>query len=173
MNWLDITIICLAAAGFVKGCSDGFVRQIVMLIALVAAIYLCSAVAVYIREYIREAGLMPAHAVTVVSYVLAFLLILCVIALVGHILHKIMDVTPLSLPNHLAGGIFALTFTVLFISLMLNIIAFSDRNSVLIPSEVKSRSRLYLPVKRVVPAIYAGNLFRRGGGNDNTELSGI
>jgi membrane protein required for colicin V production len=159
MNWLDITIACLAVTGFVKGYSDGFIRQMVMLIALVAAIYLCAAVAVYLRGFVRETGWLPERGVTVVSYVLAFLLIVCAIILVGNILHKVMDVTPLSFPNHLAGGVFALGFTILLVGLTLHVIDGSDRHSVLIPQDVKDKSRLYHPVKKIVPAVYIGSLF--------------
>ncbi|MDR1601021.1 MAG: CvpA family protein [Tannerella sp.] len=159
MNWLDITIVCLAVIGFVKGYSEGFIRQMVMLIALIAAIYLCAAVAVYLRGFIRETGWLPEHGVTVASYVLAFLLIVCVITLVGNILHKIMDVTPLSFLNHLAGGVFALGFTILLVGLTLHVIDGSDHDSILIPQDIKNKSRLYHPVKKIVPTVYIGTLF--------------
>ena len=35
MNWLDITLLCLAGIGFVKGLFDGIIKQVVSLIALV------------------------------------------------------------------------------------------------------------------------------------------
>jgi membrane protein required for colicin V production len=159
MNWLDIALICLVIIGFIKGYSDGLIRQVVMLIALIVAIYLCAALAVYIREYIRETDWLPEHGVTIVSYVLAFLLIVGVITFTGNILHKMMDVTPLSLLNHLAGGAFALAFTLLLLSLTFNIIDFSDRSSVLIPQKVKNKSRFYRPIKNIIPLIYIGDLF--------------
>ncbi|MDR1408623.1 MAG: CvpA family protein [Tannerella sp.] len=159
MNWLDIVLAGLLAVGFVKGCADGFIRQIVMLTALVAAIYLCGAVAVYLREMIRSTGWLPEQGVTVVSYVLAFVLIVAVITAVGNVLHRIMDVTPLSLLNHLTGGVFALIFTILLVSLTLNIIDRTDHDSTLIPYGVKNKSQLYRPVKQAIPLIYVGKLF--------------
>ena len=33
MNWLDITLLCLAGIGFVKGLFDGIIKQVVSLIA--------------------------------------------------------------------------------------------------------------------------------------------
>lgn len=39
MNWLDITLLCLAGIGFVKGLFDGIIKQVVSLIALVIAIF--------------------------------------------------------------------------------------------------------------------------------------
>ena len=41
MNWLDITLLCLAGIGFVKGLFDGIIKQVVSLIALVIAIFFC------------------------------------------------------------------------------------------------------------------------------------
>ncbi|MDR0757584.1 MAG: CvpA family protein [Tannerella sp.] len=159
MNWLDITIVCLAVIGFVKGYSDGFIRQMVMLTALVVAIYLCGAVAVYLRSFILETGMLPERGVTVVSHVLAFLLIVCITVFAGNILHKAMDVTPLSFPNHLAGGVFALGFTLLLVSLTLNVIDGSALRPVLIPQDIRNESRLYHPVIKIVPAVYIGSLF--------------
>lgn len=159
-NWLDLIIIALLTLGFVKGYADGLIRQVVMLLALVAAIYLCGALSVYIRGWIAATHWLPAHAVVIASYVVAFILIAATVSCFGSVLHKIMDVTPLSLFNHLAGGAFALIFTALVISLALNIMEYSDRNAALIPPEAKRRSHLYEPVRRILPLIYTGNLFK-------------
>ena len=47
MNWLDITLVCLAGLGFVKGLFDGFIKQVVSLLALVLAIYFCGQIALW------------------------------------------------------------------------------------------------------------------------------
>ena len=81
-NWLDIVIICLVGTGFLKGWIDGFIRQMVALFALLAAIYLCAKVAVFIREYILQTW-FPENTVAVVSYVIAFVCILMMVTLIG------------------------------------------------------------------------------------------
>ncbi|MDR2917801.1 MAG: CvpA family protein [Tannerella sp.] len=159
MNWLDIVCICLAVVGFIKGYSDGFIRQIVTLIALITAIYFCSKVAVYLREFLLKSEWFPEHSVTIVSYVLAFILIVGVIILAGGVIHKLLNVTPLSLLNHLAGGIFALLATVVLLSLTFNLLEGLDHQSVLIPHETKIESRMYVYIKNIVPAIYPADLF--------------
>jgi membrane protein required for colicin V production len=159
MNWLDIVFACLAIVGFIKGCADGFVRQIVVFIALIVAIYLCSEVAGYLRGYVLRMGWFPEHGVTVASHVLAFLLICGVILLAGGVIHKMINVTPLSLLNHLAGGIFGLVMTMVLLSLTLNMLEGVDRSSSLIPQDAKVESRLYLHVREFVPAIYPVDLF--------------
>ena len=39
MNWLDITLLCLAGIGFVKGLFDGVIKQVVSLIALLVGLF--------------------------------------------------------------------------------------------------------------------------------------
>lgn len=159
MNWLDIFFICLAIIGFIKGYSDGFIRQVVTLVALIAAIYFCSKVAVFVREFLLRSEWFPEHSVTIVSYVLAFILIVGIVTIAGGIIHKLMDVTPLNLFNHVAGGAFAVVVTVVLLSLTFNLLEGLDRHSSLISQETKVESRFYLYVKDIVPAIYPADLF--------------
>lgn len=159
-NWLDIVIICLVGTGFLKGWIDGFIRQMVALFALLAAIYLCAKVAVFIREYILQTW-FPENTVAVVSYVIAFVCILTVVTLVGGWVHKVMDATPLSLVNHLAGAVFGAVVALFIVSLTLNLLEGIDRRSVILTPQTKVESRLYDYVKEAVPAIYPADLFVR------------
>jgi membrane protein required for colicin V production len=159
MNWLDIVLICLAAIGLLKGLFDGVVKQVTSLIALVIAIFLCGKVAAWLEVYILSLEWFPEQWVTIFSYVLGFLLLVGIVLLTGEIVHKVIDVTPLSVLNHLAGGLFGLLLMIVFMSLLLNLIEIIDRDSALIPLETKVESRFYDPVKRVIPTIYPSGLF--------------
>jgi membrane protein required for colicin V production len=159
MNWLDIALVCLAVAGFLKGWRDGFVRQAVSLLAFAAAIYLCSEVAASLREYLAGKEWFSAQTVTMASYILAFLLIAGVVFLAGSLIHKMISVTPLGLFNHLAGSLVGLVITALLLSLSLNLLETMDADSKLIPRETKMESRLYFRFKEFVPAVYPSELF--------------
>lgn len=52
MNWLDITLLCLAGIGFVKGLFDGVIKQVVSLIALLVGIFLYEGGTLVARIYI-------------------------------------------------------------------------------------------------------------------------
>ncbi|MDR1980429.1 MAG: CvpA family protein [Tannerellaceae bacterium] len=155
MNWLDMTLLCLAGVGLVKGLFDGIIKQVVSLIALILSIYFCSEVAGWLRDHIVAWGWFPEGGVTVACYILAFLLIVGIFILTGEIMHRLIGVTPLGILNHLAGGLFGLLVMVLFVSLLLNVMEIADRGSALIPVEAKVESRLYYSVKEIVPKIYA------------------
>lgn len=159
MNWLDIVIITLVGIGFLKGWADGFIRQIVALLALLAAIYFCSKVAVFIREYIIQTGWFPESSVTIVSYVAAFLLIIAAVLLVGRWVHKIMDATPLNFMNHLAGAVFGSAVALFLISFTLNLLEGIDRRSVILSQETKVESRFYYYAQGAVSALYPADLF--------------
>ena len=162
MNWLDITLLCLAGIGFGKGLFDGFIKQVVSLIALVAAIFLCGEAAGWLRGYIVALGWFPEQGVSILSYVAGFILIMGVLVLAGEIVTKVIDATPLSIINHLGGGLLGLLLSLLFTSLVLNLLDFVDKSSLFISQETKVESRFYEPVRRIVPTIYPHSLFSQG-----------
>jgi membrane protein required for colicin V production len=159
MNWLDIVLICLAAIGLMKGLFDGVIKQVASLIALVIAIFLCGKVAALLKGSILSLGWFPEQGVTILSYIIGFLLIMGIVLLAGIVVHKVIGVTPLSVLNHMAGGLFGLLLMLIFTSLLLNLIEIVDRGSALIPLETKVESRFYDPVKRIIPTIYPSGLF--------------
>lgn len=162
MNWLDITLLCLAGIGFGKGLFDGFIKQVVSLIAFVAAIYLCGEAAGWLRGYIVALGWFPEQGVSVLSYVAGFILIMGVLVLAGEIVTKVIDATPLSIINHLGGGALGLLLVLLFTSLSLNLLDLVDRSGVFISQETKVESCFYEPIRQIVPTIYPHNLFSLG-----------
>ena len=88
MNWLDITLLCLAGIGFVKGLFDGIIKQVVSLIALVIAIFFCGKAAAWLKGYILALGWFPEEGVTILSYIAGFILIMGVFILAGELVTK-------------------------------------------------------------------------------------
>ncbi|MDR2146209.1 MAG: CvpA family protein [Tannerella sp.] len=161
MNWLDILILCLAAAGLIKGLIDGMIRQVVSLAAIVIGIYLCSGVAGSLSVFLSQIDWFPKFYIGFISYLIGFLLIVSIVLLAGKIVHRLVSDTPLSIFNHLTGGALGLVFMLLFISLMLNIIELLDKNSLLLSQELKVESRFYYAIKNIIPSILPGNLFKQ------------
>lgn len=159
MNWLDITLLCLAGIGLVKGLFDGIIKQVVSLIALLVAIFFCGKVALWLRGYIVALGWFPPEGVTIISYIAGFMLIVGVLVLAGEVVSRVVDVTPLSIVNHLIGGLFGLILMILFISLSLNMLELIDKGSVLISREAKVESRFYYSIKEIITTIYPSSLF--------------
>ena len=107
MTWLDILTLGLVGGGLVKGWLDGFVRQVAALGALLAAIFCCSRVALWLRAIVLSAGWVSEGSVTFVSYAGAFVLILAAVRLAGRWVDHKVDDSPLNIPNRLAGALCA------------------------------------------------------------------
>ncbi|HIX86546.1 MAG TPA: CvpA family protein [Candidatus Parabacteroides intestinigallinarum] len=159
MNWLDIVLLVLVVVGFAKGLFDGVIKQVVSLIALVVAIFFCGKVAAWLKGYIMALGWFPEEGTTILSYVAGFLLIVGVFILAGEIVTRIIGATPLSVINHLCGGLFGLLVILVFTSLLLNMLEFVDKGSVLLPRQAKVESRFYYSVRQIVPTIFPSNMF--------------
>lgn len=162
MNWLDITLLCLAGIGFAKGLFDGIIKQVVSLIALVAGIFFCARAAGWLRGYILSLGWFPPEGVTILSYVAGFLLIVGLLMLAGEVVHRVIGATPLSVVNHVVGGFFGLAIITLFVSLAFNMLEVVDQGGVLISRQTKVESRFYYSVKEILPTIFPRNLFSLG-----------
>jgi membrane protein required for colicin V production len=159
MNWLDIVIVSLAGIGLIKGLRDGFIKQAASLIAMIIGVYLCAGSAEWIRGYLTKWDWFPPHLIVMTSYLAGFILIVGFVVLTGSIVHRIISATPLSIFNHIAGGVLGLLIMALFLSLLLNVIELFDRNSVILSQELKVESRLYFPIKNIIPTIFPGNIF--------------
>ncbi len=159
MNWLDIVIVCLAGIGIVKGLFDGIIKQVVSLIALVVGILFCGKAALWLRGYLIDLDWFPVETVSILSNILGFLLIVGIVILAGEIVHRIIGVTPLSIINHLFGGVFGIFIMILFLSLFFNLLELIDRSSALISMEAKEASRFYTPITNILPTISPFELF--------------
>lgn len=162
MNWLDISLLCLAVIGFMKGLSDGFIRQVVSLIALFASIYFCAEVAGWVKIFLLELDWFPRKIIIIGSYVFAFILIVGVIVLTGEIIHRVLEATPFGLFNHLAGGGLGLVFVLVFASLSVNLLELVDHKSSFISEKTKRESRFYHAIEEILPTIYPNDLFIKG-----------
>lgn len=156
---MDIVLLVLVVVGFAKGLFDGVIKQVVSLIALVVAIFFCGKVAAWLKGYIMALGWFPEEGTTILSYVAGFLLIVGVFILAGEIVTRIIGATPLSVINHLCGGLFGLLVILVFTSLLLNMLEFVDKGSVLLPRQAKVESRFYYSVRQIVPTIFPSNMF--------------
>ncbi len=159
MCWLDIVILILCAAGLVKGLHDGLVKQLVAIVALIVGIYLCSGVATWLYGHIVQWDWFPQKGGLLISYLLGFILIVGIIVTAGNIVHRLIDATPLSIINHLFGGIVGLVFIIIIISFLLNLVEVFDIDSIILSQEIKEASRFYSIIKNIIPEIFPGNIF--------------
>ena len=154
MNGLDITLICLTGLGLVKGLFDGIIKQVVSLIAILVVLFFSGKVAVLLREWVTSLGLFSDTMVVLMSYILAILLIFGVLMLAGEVTHRIIGATPLSIINHLLGGVLGVLVMLLICSALINLFEVVDTQSAMLSVEKKKSSELYYPIQSIIPTIY-------------------
>jgi membrane protein required for colicin V production len=157
MNWLDWVIIVCIVAGLIKGLSDGFIRQLVSLIALILAIVFAGKVAVPVRHFIEQHvtdGAISPQILTAICYIIAFVLIILAISLLGRIIDIAIKLTPAKPLNMILGGLFGVFIWALSLSIVFNLLTVFDSSSSLLSKQTQEKSKLYRPVKTVLPTLY-------------------
>ena len=159
MNWLDILIVSCVAVGLIKGLFDGFVKQVVSFIALLAAIFFGGQIAIPVRnflmQYISGDTLSPSI-LSVFCYIIAFVSIILIIVLFGKIVDVAIKMTPAKPLNSLLGGLFGMFIWIISLSILFNILSVFDSASSLLPKSTQEKSVFYNRVKSILPTVYPG-----------------
>jgi membrane protein required for colicin V production len=159
MNWLDIVIIVSIAAGIIHGLATGIIKQVISLISLILAIVLSGTVATWIRQWVgqsfhTESQLFSPNVQNAIYYILAFILIVSVFAILAKLVDKIIHYTPAEVLNRLLGALFGAFMWTLCLSIALNFIAVFDSQFRIISKPAKEKSVCYEPVRMIFPTIF-------------------
>jgi len=159
MNWLDIIIIVCIIIGVVHGLATGFIKQVIFLVSLIAAILLSGAIANVARQWVQtqfpnEPAWFSPNIQDAVYYVFAFLIIIILFTIAAKLVDKIINHTPAGIINKLFGAIFGVCIWTLCLSITLNFIAVFDTQSQVIPKPVKENSIFYEKVKMIFPTVF-------------------
>jgi membrane protein required for colicin V production len=158
MNWLDVVLLICLVSGFVKGVFDGFVKQVVSLVALVLAFVFSGTLADVIRNTIEVhlhwgTSLSPAimHAI---YYIISFIVIVSIFGLLAKFVDQVINYTPVGALNRLGGGALGLVMCLLCLSFVLNILDAFNVESKVIRKETQEKSVAYTSVKMALPVVY-------------------
>jgi len=158
MFWLDIILIICLLTGIIKGLIDGLIKQVVALIALILAIFLSGAVAGWIRNFVNEhfemGDTVSPLILNAIYYLLAFAVILSILIFLGNLISKAINYTPIGPINKIFGALFGGFFTLLCLSISLNVLAVFDPNSILITKQTQENSVYYDKIKEVFSHVY-------------------
>jgi len=158
MNWLDIVIIVCIAIGLVKGLFDGFIKQVVSLLALIIAILFAGIIAEPIRNFLLDqpsiVNAMPEYVLTGICYILAFTIIILVICGIGKLVEVAIKITPAKTLNYILGGFFGALSWIIALSLAFNLLTVFDPDYKIISKQTRKESVLFNTVNSMVPTLY-------------------
>jgi membrane protein required for colicin V production len=106
MNWLDIILVLPLLVGLVRGLMRGFISEVIAILVVFLGVLGARFGAPAFSGWLLSQFAWPQGVCDVVAYILLFLAIAIVLAIVAKLLNKFMKAIHLGWANRLAGGLF-------------------------------------------------------------------
>ncbi len=152
MNIIDIVLIIPIIWFAYQGFKRGFVIELASLVALILGIYVALYFSGYAANFLVNNLNMGPKYLTVVSFIITFIVIVFLVYMVGRILERVINMVALGFINKIAGGAFGILKAVVFMSIVLMII--NHFNDEFISAEKKDGSMLYTPIEGIAPMLW-------------------
>jgi membrane protein required for colicin V production len=153
MNIVDIILLIIFAWFAYQGFKKGFIIELESLIALIMGIYAAIFFSYYAENFLRNSLDMNNDYIPVTSFVITFIVVVIIVYVIGRILEKLVNMVALGFINKLAGGVFGILKSVLFLSIILLIMNHYNIN--FIPIEKRNNSMIYSPIEEIAPFIWS------------------
>ena len=105
MNWFDIIISLLLLAAFVRGIRKGVVMQLTGFAAIILGAIFAGKAAKFMLPFLLNTVNISLNVAVVISYILAFTIIVFAVRLVGKMLQGLFEALYLSFINKILGAI--------------------------------------------------------------------
>lgn len=153
MSWFDIIISLILLGALFRGINKGIVMQLTGFASIIIGAIFAGKVSEIILPILLNATNISYNVASVVSYILAFIVIAFSIKFIGKMLQSLFETIHVSFLNKILGGVIGVAGTMIFLSIMLNLAVMLDPEEEVITSKVKSETFFYSRVQVVVPTI--------------------
>ena len=152
-SYLDIFFAIPLVWGIVRGLMSGFVRSLSVFVGLILGIYLAHVYAPDLSPTISEWFTMSANQCLSLSYVIIFIAVMVLVAIIARVLDKFLHLIMLGWLNKLLGAIFGFCKWAIILSFFIMVIEYANNKFEFLSPAKKSESLLYTPIKKVIPTI--------------------
>lgn len=153
MNYIDIFLAVLLLVAAVQGFRKGFIIELASLAALILGIWGGIKFSDLTAKFITKYTGFHSEFLNIIAFFVTFILIVILIHMMGKMLDKVIKIALLGFLNRLAGVIFGVLKIALILSVILLLFDEIDENVHLLPVKQKQESKLYEPMKQVVPTL--------------------
>jgi membrane protein required for colicin V production len=154
MNWIDLIIVVLLILSVLRGFTDGFVKEVASLLALVLGIWGAIKFSTFTAARLYDWFDMTGQYVGIISFLVTFLIIVVIIHFVGTLADKMIEAISIGFLNRLLGMVFGLIKNVLILSVIFTILNVMDVKHPFLPKAKIEESKFYMPISDIVPAIF-------------------
>lgn len=154
MNYIDIIIIILIILSAFGGYKNGLITELASLAALILGIW----GAIHFSDIttgllIKYFDLKSEH-LNIISFGVTFIVIVILVHIVGNVVNNMVDSGMLGVTNKLGGMVFGILRSILFLSIVLMVFDRIDKDVEILSEDVKSKSRMFEPIRNVAPSIF-------------------
>lgn len=154
MNWIDATIVVILILSMVMGFTNGLVKEVASLAALVLGIWGAIKFSTFTAEKLYDYFDMSGQYVGVIAFLVTFGIIVVLIHFIGLIVNKIVDAAALSFVNRLLGIVFGLLKSVLILSVLFVVLNSIDARRSFLPKDKIEESLFYNPISDIAASIF-------------------
>jgi Uncharacterized membrane protein, required for colicin V production len=154
MNYIDIVLGIILILAAIQGFRKGFIVELASLAALVLGIWGAIKFSDWTAGFISRTFNYHSEFLTIIAFLITFIAIVILIHLLGEVLDKTVKAIALGFLNRLAGIIFGVLKVAVILSILLILFDPVDENVHILPSAQKSTSKIYSPMKRLVPTLF-------------------
>jgi membrane protein required for colicin V production len=167
MNWIDLIIVVILIIAIIRGFTDGLVREVAALAALIFGIWGAIKFSSFTAGKLYEWFDMSGQYVGIIAFLITFGVIVIIIHFIGIIADKIIDAASIGFLNRLLGMVFGLFKSVLILSVFFVILNAIDSRRPFLPEAAIEQSKFYNPIADIAPAIFP--VIGEGGYNRSFE----
>jgi membrane protein required for colicin V production len=154
MNWIDAIIVIILILSLVTGFTNGFVKEVASLAALILGIWGAIKFSALTAEKLYDYFDMTGRYVGVIAFIVTFGVIVVIIHFIGILVDKIINAASLGFVNRLLGIVFGLIKSVLIMSVFFSVLNAIDARNPFLPKTTIEQSKFYSPISDIAPAIF-------------------
>lgn len=154
MNYIDLILGIILIIAAIQGFRKGFIHEFASLAALVLGIWGGIKLSDWTADLITDTTGYKSEHLGAIAFLVTFIVIVIVVHILGKVLDNTVKAVALGFLNRLAGIIFGVLKTAVILSIFLLLFDTVDENVHLLPSGQKADSKVYTPMKQLVPTLF-------------------
>ena len=154
MNYIDLVLGIILILAAIQGFRKGFIVELASLAALVLGIWGAIRFSDWTAGLISDTMNYHSKHLTTIAFIVTFIAIVVLIHILGKVLDNIVKAVALGFLNRLAGIIFGVLKVAVILSIFLLLFDTIDENVHILPSKQKTESKVYAPMKQLVPTLF-------------------
>jgi membrane protein required for colicin V production len=154
MNYIDIILGLILLFSAIGGYKNGLIAEVASLAALIlgiwGAIHFSDITTGLLIKYFD----LKTDYLNIISFGITFIVIVILVHIVANVVSNMVDSIMPGVVNKLGGMVFGLLRSILFLSIVLIVFDKIDEDVEIISKDVKSKSRMYEPIRNLAPSIF-------------------